>query len=243
MQPTPLTEIYLPDRAVTEMAAMDVNKWITNHAVTVDREWWTDSLTGADLADSVLGQDISRGEIFTLAVTAADDPDAALTLLWNSLAWGSGRRNRNNRKRIASVAEDTGRASELLMRAAALSHTSPLQAFELLYPRHKTAIGQLGPAFFTKYLYFAGVGKPDHPCTILDENVARALRDACGWKSLPVEKGGWYASTYDRYCTLLGDWVDEHEGIDRRDIIERWLFEEGKRLAPVKSAPRRRKRT
>ena len=83
----------------------------------------------------------------------------------------------------------------------------------------------------------------DHPCKILDENVARALRDACGWENLPVEKGGWYASTYDCYCTLLGAWVDEHEGIYRRDIIERWLFEEGKRLAPAKSAPRRRKRT
>ena len=136
MQPTPLTEIRLPDRAVTEMVAMNVDKWITNHTVTVDRQWWADTLTGADLADSVLGDVMSLGEIITLAVKAADDPDAALTLLWNSLAWGSGRRNRNNRKRIASVAEDTGRASELLMQAAELSHTSPLQAFELLYPRH-----------------------------------------------------------------------------------------------------------
>lgn len=243
MEPTTLSEIHLPDRAITEIAGANVDTWITNHTVTLNRQWWTDELTSAGLADTVLGQDISRGEVFALAAGAAVDPDAALTLLWNSLAWGSGKRNRNNGKRIASVAEDTARASGLLMQAAALSRTSPAEAYELLYPHHKTAICQLGPAFFTKYLYFAGGGNPSHPCAILDENVARALRDACGWKSLPVEKAGWYASTYDRYCALLEMWVDEHDGINRRDLIERWLFEEGKRLAPPKTKPGQPKRS
>ena len=74
------------------------------------------------------------------------------------------------------------------------------------------------------------VGAADYPCAILDENVARALHDTCGWKSLPI-KGGWHPNAYERYCTRLGMWVDKHEGITRRDMIERWLFEEGKRLA------------
>ena len=78
-----------------------------------------------------------------------------------------------------------------------------------------------------KYLYLAGGGDPAHPCCILDENVALALRKTCGWKSLPLK--GWLATAYDRYAALLGMWVDAHD-LGRRDVIERWLFEEGKRL-------------
>ncbi|MGV1005462.1 MAG: hypothetical protein ACOYEV_12015 [Candidatus Nanopelagicales bacterium] len=243
MNATPLTDIHLPDSAVNEMAAINVDTWITNHRMPVSRQWWTDKLTGAGIADTVLSSAISRGEIFELAAKAAQDPDAALALLWNSLAWGSGNKLRNNGKRIASVADDTARASALLMEAATLGRTSPFDAYELLYPQQRGVIHQLGPAFFTKYLYFAGGGSPTHPCAILDENVARALRDSCGWKSLPVEKAGWYTSTYDRYCTLLGTWVQQHNGIGRRDIIERWLFEEGKRLAPPRTKSHRSKRS
>jgi hypothetical protein len=96
-----------------------------------------------------------------------------------------------------------------------------------LYPRNRTAIPELGPAFFTKYLYFAGGGAASHPCCILDENVALALHQACGWQSLPTKN--WLATAYERYAALLARWVIEHR-LARVDVIERWLFEEGKRL-------------
>lgn len=76
-------------------------------------------------------------------------------------------------------------------------------ASSVKHRRTVVLLGQLGPAFFTKYLYFAGGGEPHHPCTILDVNVARALQDTCGWSSLPIT-GGWGSSAFDRYCTLLG---------------------------------------
>ncbi len=125
------------------------------------------------------------------------------------------------------MAADPTNAAELLVKAAELSPTQPRRAYDLLYPRHRGAIPQLGPAFFTEYLYFAGGGDPNHPCTIFDINVARALHETCGWTSLPIA-GGWHADTYERYCTLLGTWVDQ-------DLIERWLFEEGKHLARKKT--------
>jgi hypothetical protein len=231
MEATPLTEIHLPDHAATELAAVNVDEWIDSQAIPVDHEWWADELDAHGLNDPLIGNTIRRGDIFGLAEKAAEGPEAALALLWNAVAWGSGKRNRNNSKRIASVAGDPARASGLLMGAAELSHTSPVKAYELLYPHHRGAIRQLGPAFFTKYLYFAGAGDTQHPCAILDQNVARALHDTCGWASLPVKRGGWHASAYDRYCTLLGVWVQRHDGINRRDVIERWLFDEGKRLA------------
>ncbi|AGB27235.1 hypothetical protein Mycsm_07139 (plasmid) [Mycobacterium sp. JS623] len=227
MSATPLTDIHLPERAVSELSDVDVAEWIDDHAIPVGRRWWTDALTAAGLDDTLTGDTIRRADIFALADAAGEDPAAALTLLWNALAWGSGDKRRNNKARIAAVAADPAAAAALLQRAAVLSRTDPQAAYDLLYPNNRTAISDLGPAFFTKYLYFAGGGHPAHPCAILDENVALALQKTCGWTSLPLK--GWLASAYGRYATLLGMWVDEHD-LGRGDTIERWLFEEGKRV-------------
>jgi hypothetical protein len=87
------------------------------------------------------------------------------------------------------------------------------------------------PAFFTKYLYFAGAGDPRHPCVILDSRVAAALV-RIGWTSLHT-KGGWPAITYSRYLDLLGRWSSElgsgrQDGSPRLDLLERWLFDTGR---------------
>ena len=227
MTATPLTDIHLPEQALTELRAVEVDEWIHNHAIPVGRPWWTQTLADHGLEDTLTGETIRRADIFALADPATDDPAAALTLLWNSLAWGSGDKRRNNKARIAAIAADPDAAAALLQQAATRSRTDPQAAYDLLYPRNRTAISDLGPAFFTKYLYFAGGGDPAHPCAILDENVALALQKTCGWTSLPLK--GWLASAYQRYATLLGMWVDRHD-LGRRDSIERWLFEEGKRV-------------
>ena len=96
-----------------------------------------------------------------------------------------------------------------------------------LYPNNKTALSDLGPAFFTKYLYFAGAGSAVHRCSILDENVAMSLHRTCGWASLPTTN--WLATAYERYALLLDRWIDEYR-LPRRDLVERWLFENGKTL-------------
>jgi hypothetical protein len=226
-EPTPLSDIRLPDRAIAELRSVTVEDYIYNHEADVGRSWWTKTLGDYGFDDTLSGEIICRGDIFALADGAASDPDAALTLLWNALAWGSGSGRRNNKARIVAVAADRDAATGLLQEAARRSRDNPLDAYDLLYPRNKTAISDLGPAFFTKYLYFAGAGSPQHPSSILDENVAHALNQTCGWKTLPLKN--WYATTYERYATLLARWVKKHS-LARRDVIERWLFEEGKRL-------------
>ncbi|WP_324614123.1 hypothetical protein [Streptomyces sp. XY152] len=81
-------------------------------------------------------------------------------------------------------------------------------------------------------MYFAGSSVLDHPCVILDSQVAATLRNTCKWGSLGED--GWPASTYVRYCTLLDRWArEESRRLGRRigigigigiDEIERWLF-------------------
>src|SRR4029077_3741329 len=104
---------------------------------------------------------------------------------------------------------DPDAAAALLQQAAALSPTDPQAAYDLLYPRNRTTISDLGPAFVTKHLYFAGGGDPALPCCILDDNVALALQKTCGWTSLPLK--GWLAPAYQRYAILPGMWVDQHD--------------------------------
>jgi hypothetical protein len=217
----------LPDRAIAEIRSVTAEDYIDNHAIDVGRSWWSETLGEYGFDDTVAAETIRRADIFAMADAAADEPAAALTLLWNALAWGSGSGRRNNRARIAAVAADRDAATRLLQETARRSRCNPAEAYDLLYPGNRTAISDLGPAFFTKYLYFAGAGSPQHPSSILDENVARALNETCGWRTLPLKN--WYATAYGRYALLLALWVDEHS-FGRRDVIERWLFEEGKRL-------------
>ncbi|OXR39742.1 hypothetical protein B7C42_08181 [Nocardia cerradoensis] len=162
--------------------------------------------------------------MFALADAAVETTDGALTLLWNTLAWGTGRGARNNRRRIAAIASDRDAYAALLLEAAQVSRSDAVAAYALLRPSpYRNAVRWLGPAFFTKFLYFAGGGRPDHPCCILDYRVAAALR-AAGWSGLA--DSGWSAQVYGRYMRLVRSWRDECD-CTRVDLIERWLFDTG----------------
>lgn len=123
----------------------------------------------------------------------------ALRLLWHVLAWGSGSKLRLNRRRLDGISKDPAAA---LRHAARLSRTDPEAAYQHLAHGADTHLPYLGPAFFTKYLYFAGAGTCDRPSVILDSRVAHALSSRCGWASLS-SGGNWPALTYQGYCALL----------------------------------------
>ncbi len=170
---------------------------------------------------------ISRGELFSMAGSLDSDRDV-LRLLWHVLAWGSGSRLRLNRRRLDGISKAPGAAAAALRDAARLSRTDPEAAYRCLSPGTGTPLPYLGPAFFTKYLYFAGAGAPDHPCLIIDSRVAHALNTRCGWTTLR-SGGNWPPETYQRYCTLLARWAREESDRSGRQVcadqIERWLFE------------------
>jgi hypothetical protein len=121
------------------------------------------------------------------------------------------------------VAADSDRCGGLLAEAAAMAADDPIAAYALLRPA-RTAINGLGPAFFTKFLYFAGGGR--RGSLILDARVAGRLRRSCGWASL-VGTTSWPATTYGRYLELLHRWADEVSAGVRpvdADEIELQLF-------------------
>lgn len=182
---------------------------------------------------------ITRRSLFTMAREIRSDQQT-LDFFVHVLAWGSGTSRRANLKRLDSVLEPNAGPDRLaLLREAASEARSgdadaPRRAYLKLIRPGGGVIPGLGPAFFTKFLYFAGNVEGEIPCLILDARVARSLY-AAGWTGLPASGGtfsyNWYADTYHSYCRLLTQWAGDLEGKTLPDEIERALFSGG---APAK---------
>jgi hypothetical protein len=183
---------------------------IPRHSVAVNPEWWGRRLTENGFADemfSAAGDVLTRAALFDLGRAAGDSPVDARRLLWATLSWGTGRRHRLNRSRIASLRKSPDALGKLLAEAAIVSRQDPEAAYRILHPA-RNAIRYLGPPFGTKFLYFAGGGEPAHPCLILDSRVAASLRNDCGWTSL-TGVFSWPAESYGAYSRLLHRWARE----------------------------------
>jgi 8-oxoguanine DNA glycosylase-like protein len=239
---TDLASLSPPHALVSALASSKREETVLNHRVMVSLDWWNEALEAHNLPGGpVTGRDengrvvtvgtgwISRNDVFALAKTALrdDSGEGILRLTWHAFAWGSGTKRRMMTSRLDSAAEAPEDVALTLLRASRRALTSPRSAYELLRPNRSTAIRYFGPAFFTKVLYFAGCGRPDHCALILDDRVAAALYRA-GWESL--RSGPWPATTYERYCELLVRWAEEVD-VGRpvaADEVERWLFRQEK---------------
>ncbi len=239
-----LSTLLLPVVARQQLANTTRQTKIFDHFIPMRPAWWATALTARSLPGGPVVADtsdegkrrsadgrpaISRAQLFGLAAQATSDDSGvgALRLLWHTLAWGTGTGERNNNRRLDAVALDPAGAAKILREAGQLAATDPEAAFARLRPGRRNVVSSLGPAFFTKYLYFSGAGEANHRSLILDARVATALNERCGWKTLD-RQGPWPAVTYARYCKLLADWAREAKTDNRTlaaDELERWLFE------------------
>lgn len=209
--------------------------------------WWNDVLNSEMPGEFQISVDptgigsttLRRRDLFELAKSLSQGSEDAeyLNFLWHVIVWGSGRSTRNNRQRIeAFVGDARSERVELLRESTSVARTgldnSALEAYRKLIRAGGGVIPSLGPAFFTKFLYFVGRGTENYRCLILDARVASSLH-AAGWNTLP-HRGtdfsfNWYSVTYDSYCGLLGRWANEVSGnlniLVFPDEIERALFE------------------
>ncbi len=202
-------DIPVPRWLVHAVGGMD-SGFIPRHSVAVNPGWWGRCLTEYGFADEMFeapGDVLTRAALFDLGRAAGTSPADARRLLWAALSWGTGRRHRLNKSRIASVSKSPDALGKLLAEAAIGSREDPEAAYRLLRPAGN-AIRYLGPPFATKFLYFAGGGEPAHPCLILDSRVAASLRNDCGWTSL-AGVFSWPAESYGAYSRLLHRWAGE----------------------------------
>lgn len=151
---------------------------------------------------------LSRGDIFSFA-DQDSSPKAAVQLLWQSLAWGLGTRAPRLHARLDGIAQDEGYAALLLMEAWELvrNEGDHEKAYSVLTTNKGTGrITWLGPAFSTKFLYFAQGSKVVPSYVILDAIVATNLRPTA-WPSAPST--AWWPTTYAAYCSLMKKWADK----------------------------------
>lgn len=155
-------------------------------------------------------------------------PQAAMDLLWYSLAWGLGTKASRLNARLDALARDPSRAADLVTKGWLLTRNdaSPAECYNaLLTDRGRPRIPWLGASFATKVLYFAHGTMAEPRNLILDRVVATRL-GPLAWANPPTT--AWCRSTYGQYCELMHRWATEaSERAGRRvlpDEIEGALF-------------------
>lgn len=189
---------------------------VLNHEVSADADRWQRELAARGLT-APIGKlhgtgvvQLSRGDLFSIA-DQEPSSDSAIQLLWYSLAWGLGTRAPRLHARLNGIAEDERKAANLLTEAWGLARNEAdaEKAYSVLTTdKGRGRIKWLGPAFSTKFLYFAQGSARAPSYLILDAVVARNLRSTA-WPSAPST--AWWPSTYGEYCLLMKNWAEQAE--------------------------------
>ncbi|GAB2895800.1 8-oxoguanine DNA glycosylase OGG fold protein [Neomicrococcus lactis] len=201
----------LPDDVLSHLSGSSA---VLNHAVIVDSDRWKEALAerGLPPLQGMLAEggrvSVSRKDIFDLGEKTLDSENA-LQLLYYSLAWGLGTRASRLHQRLDGLAKNPQKAEKLLVDAwTSVKREAPVkEAYgTLIFDRGRARISWLGPAFATKFLYFAQGNEADARHLILDQVVAKNLRPDA-WPGSPT--AAWFPEIYERYCNLLSAWAKE----------------------------------
>jgi hypothetical protein len=170
-----------------------------------DDRWWPGALNSlpTDPKRSAYER-ISRRDVFNLA--ADPTPEGRVGLLLAAYIWGTGDSGFlvGRRARVFTKTPIAVVGERLVAAAAVMEQDGPVAAYDRLLARQPLHIKYLGPAFFTKFLYFAA-GQSSSICPqplILDRIVARALTNHHG---MPLRGTGWSSTDYSRYLNLAAD--------------------------------------
>lgn len=213
----------------------DRQNTILHHGFTADQiglGWWEATLSKTGLSGFTVRIDpfhsgngkLTRSDLFRLGADASDE-DKVLDLLLHVLAWGSGLSRRQNIARLSAFSSPHDRETNTALLLAARDHArggtaeSTRLAYSTLVRSGGGKIPGLGPAFFTKFLYFAGGCAGSVPPLILDARVAGQLYGA-GWTELPRSRNksgwgysyNWYTDTYVSYCESIARWATNLRG-------------------------------
>lgn len=170
---------------------------------------------------------VSRQTLFALAPHEDSNDDQILSFAFHVLFWGSGSSRRNNRQRIAAILEPEGR--EILRSFAVAGKDDPRTLFRLFRPERRNLISYLGPAFFTKLMYFGG-NSLEHPSLIVDNRVLKSLHRTEIGRHLPVIHN-YGLNTYLEACKVMHEIAEAARQSEEprlkgctADVVEYWAF-------------------
>lgn len=158
--------------------------------------WWSDRGITIEPAQ------LNREALFALAKQCRENAEADwVSLLWHVIAWGMMGDYRNTPTIVASAAKgkQRSRLNDILRATAQASHRGEiLSAYKAIHGK----IPRLGPAFFSKFLYFTADRESSSPRSIIfDSRVCAAVFTLTG-HDYSKER----AETYERFCNEMHRW-------------------------------------
>ncbi|MGX1507479.1 UNVERIFIED_CONTAM: hypothetical protein RKD43_006104 [Streptomyces graminofaciens] len=226
------SDLVIPNRhdVLGQAIPFDRERWLRH---LPDTTWWPEELDACPRTGR--WHRVDRHTVFDMA----DRAGTALGrrhLLVASLVWGSGTKARSVDRRGSIFAKSSadGIDARLAAVVSRLEREGAVAAY--LACKNDERIPYLGPAFFTKFLYFAGHDYPtdSRRPLILDSVVSRGLRDqntiAKRW---PLN--GWSEQQYARYLDLLHEQADSAAVMP--DVMEAAWFAYGRRTPLRRHGP------
>ncbi|MBF9315810.1 hypothetical protein [Mycobacteroides chelonae] len=204
-----------PPTIPAELTALLDAEPTTQRGFPWDRQAWQTQAHDLPHVFSALGDlpdHVNRDDVHAVVLSELN-ADRVLPAFVSAMVWGYGDRGygpirvrcvlTGTRGRNADKSEVLGTVSTRLAEAVnEVREHGPLAGFRLM--NNSGRIKYLGPAFFTKWLYFASaVTDVDSPeaAPILDKQVADWIRKHTGI-SLNLNK----TNAYEKYLNLLEDW-------------------------------------
>lgn len=234
-----MTQLLTLDQIHQSLRGLSRQKDVLHQGFDLATSWWRHEIEKAGLevrgplGDSNETIHLDRNILFGLAAEVSHHERDPRDFALHVLLWGSGSTRRNNRGRITSLAEPGGEA--ILREALEAARANSDDAFDAFRSRGRNTFAHLGPAYFTKLMYFAGEGEPKHASLIVDRRVLTALvRTRIGEGLTTAANYG--RDTYQRACAVMEEVASSarDSGDDRlqdctADLVERWAFDEGGR--------------
>lgn len=191
------------------------------------RTRWPAHLTLPASLHSSERQHINRSELFAMAEQVSSNDDI-LNLYVSVCAWGTGTQAQRVVRVVKPLHED-GALDSLQRSFHTARSLNPIEAYRRLKVTGEDRIKGFGPAFFTKWLYFAAYDDPTRTQQlrplILDKRVTNAL----GWATT---NDRWLSSDYAQYldtATKINTIWAPH---NPHHTIEYALFTIGKTTTP-----------
>ncbi|MEU2261358.1 hypothetical protein ABZ557_13975 [Streptomyces sp. NPDC019645] len=218
-------EAPIPSRedVLGQAIPFDPDRWLP---LLPAANWWPEELDACER----IGRwpRVDRRTVFEIA-RRSDIAEGRRHLLVAALVWGTGTKAQSVTRRARIFAESPERDIEACLATVldVLRDEGAVAAYSAF--RNGQRIQFLGPAFFTKVLYFAGYESPAgvHRPLILDSVVSRALRstsaDGITWPG-----HGWTTEKYAQYLSVVHEHAEAADTLP--DQVEAALFSFGKLL-------------
>lgn len=181
------------------------------------RDRW-DHAFPAQSVFSALPPTLDRERVRRACAKAGASEDAATDGFLATMAWGYGNVG-YGAWRVAQAFKDRDPGRKLLDVVVALRSAGPQAAYRLM--AGPSRLHRIGPAFGTKFLYFADSRRHNRRALILDRLVAEWLRLNTTFRVNPVP---WAPSRYDAYLDQMHEWAEDLEV--EPDAVELAIFQE-----------------